>query len=141
MALTQQCINGHKPIYIDAGRIIRGREAIRDWAASDIFAAKVTLDPLDATDDEHGVTITAKVDGTFDRTGLPDPLIMTFKLVARGGKITKLTRGLAESSGVYVLLRFRGYIKRCDRSWSAKLPPFRENDRLLAWLTYNDQSV
>ena len=30
----------------DAGRIIRGLEAIREWAASDIFAANVTIDTL-----------------------------------------------------------------------------------------------
>ena len=80
----------------DAGRIIRGREAIRAWAASDIFAANVTLDALDASGDENDATITAKVDGTFDRTGLPDPLIMTFRIVALGGKITNLTCRLAE---------------------------------------------
>ena len=80
----------------DAGRVIRGREAIRAWAASDIFAADVTLDALDASGDEDDATITAKVDGTFDRTGLPDPLIMTFQIVALGGKITKLTCRLAE---------------------------------------------
>jgi hypothetical protein len=80
----------------DAGRIIRGREAIRVWAASDIFAANVTFDTLDASGDENDATITAKVDGTFDRTGLPDPLIMTFQIVAVGGKITKLTCRLAE---------------------------------------------
>lgn len=80
----------------DAGRIIRGREAIRAWAASDIFAANVTLEALDASGDENDATITAKVDGTFDRTGLPDPLIMTFHIVALDGRITKLTCRLAE---------------------------------------------
>src|SRR5688572_25589724 len=80
----------------DAGRIIRGREAIRAWAASEIFAADVTLDALDASGDEDESMITAKVDGTFDRTGLPDPLIMTFQIAALGGKITKLTCRLAE---------------------------------------------
>ncbi len=80
----------------DAGRIIQGREAIRAWAASDIFTADVTLDALDASGDETDATVTAKVDGSFDRTGLPDPLIMTFRIAATGGKITKLTCRLAE---------------------------------------------
>jgi hypothetical protein len=80
----------------DAGRIIRGREAIQAWAASDIFAANVTFDPLDASGDDNNAMITAKVDGTFDRTGLPDPLIMTFHVVSGGGKITRLTCRLAE---------------------------------------------
>jgi SnoaL-like domain len=80
----------------DAGRIIRGREAIQAWAASDIFAANVTFDVLGTSGDEGDATITAKVDGTFDRTGLPDPLIMTFQIMAVGGKITKVTCRLAE---------------------------------------------
>jgi len=80
----------------DAGRIIRGREAIRAWAASDIFAANVTFDALDASGDENDATIRAKVDGTFDRTGLPDPLIMTFHFIALDQRIDKLTCRLAE---------------------------------------------
>jgi hypothetical protein len=51
----------------DAGRIIRGREAIRAWAAGDIFAPDVALDALDASGDEDDAMITAKLDGTFDR--------------------------------------------------------------------------
>src|SRR5689334_20784058 len=80
----------------DAGRLIRGREAIRSWATSDIFGADVTLHALGARGDETDAMLTAKVDGTFDRTGLPDPLIMTFQIAAQGGKITKLTCRLAE---------------------------------------------
>ena len=80
----------------DAGRIIRGREEIRAWAASDIFGSNVTFTVLDTSGEENDATITAKVDGTFDRTGLPDPLIMTFNVVALEGKITKLTCRLAQ---------------------------------------------
>ena len=75
----------------DAGRIVRDRDAIRKWAAHDIFAASVTLDALDVSEYASGVTITAKVEGTFDRKGLPDPLIMTFDIAFRCGKIAKLT--------------------------------------------------
>lgn len=79
----------------DAGRIITGGEAVRAWAASDIVAANVTFDVLDSRGDDSAATITAKVNGTFDRTGLPDPLIMTFQIAALRGKITKLTCRLA----------------------------------------------
>src|SRR5229473_1509618 len=79
----------------DAGRIFRGREAIRECAASDIFGANVTFTVLDTRGDENDVTITAKVDGTFDLIGLPYPLIMTFNVVALEGMITKLTCRLA----------------------------------------------
>jgi hypothetical protein len=79
----------------DAGRIIRGREAIRAWAAGDIFAVDVTLAVLDAGGDENEATVTARVDSTFDRTGLPEPLIMMFEIAAQDGKITRLTCRLA----------------------------------------------
>jgi hypothetical protein len=58
----------------------------------------VTLDDLDARGDETDAAISAKVDGTFDRAGLPDPLIMTFRNAAPGGRITTLTCRLAERS-------------------------------------------
>jgi uncharacterized protein (TIGR03067 family) len=80
----------------DAGRFIRGSEAIRHWAAHDIFAAAVKFDVLEVGEYESGVTLTAKVDGTFDRTGLPDPLIMTFDIAYRDGRIAKLTCRLAD---------------------------------------------
>src|SRR4051812_20634931 len=81
----------------DAGREIRGREAIRKWAAHDIFAANVTLEVRDVSGTDGDATVTGKVDGTFDRTGLPDPLIMTFRVVGGRGKISGLTCRLAGS--------------------------------------------
>jgi uncharacterized protein (TIGR03067 family) len=81
----------------DAGRIIRGRDAIRQWAAHDIYAASVTLDALDVNEYECGITITAKIDGTFDRKGLPDPLVMTFDIALRCGEIARLTCRLADN--------------------------------------------
>jgi ketosteroid isomerase-like protein len=79
----------------DAGREIRGREAIREWAAHDIFAANVTLEVRDVSGTDGDATVTGKVDGTFDRIGLPDPLIMTFRVVSERGKIGGLTCRLA----------------------------------------------
>ena len=75
----------------DAGREIRGREAIQEWAAHDIFAANVKFEVRNVSGTDGDATVTAKVDGTFDRTGLPDPLIMTFRVVSELGKIGGLT--------------------------------------------------
>ena len=79
----------------DAGREIRGREAIREWAAHDIFAANVTFEVRGVSGTDGDATVMAKVDGTFDRTGLPDPLIMSFRVVSDRGRIGGLTCGLA----------------------------------------------
>jgi hypothetical protein len=41
--------------------------------------------------DRHGdVILTAKLDGTYDKTGLPDPLILTFYFTLRGDRIVTL---------------------------------------------------
>jgi ketosteroid isomerase-like protein len=80
----------------DAGREIRGREAIQKWAAHDIFAANVTFEVRSVSGTDGDATVTGKVDGTFDRTGLPDPLIMTFRVVSERAKIGGLTCCLAD---------------------------------------------
>jgi hypothetical protein len=47
--------------------------------------------------DRDGATVvTTKVDGNFDRTGLPNPVIINHQITAQGGKIVGLTCRLAE---------------------------------------------
>ena len=55
----------------DAGREFRGSAAIGEWSRHEIMDAKVTLEVLAVAEREDEVTITTKVDGNFDRTGLP----------------------------------------------------------------------
>ena len=81
----------------DNGRVLRGLEAIRAWSDKEIFAAQVTLEVLEAVVNDDESVITTKVDGTFDRTGLPDPVIIRHQIVARDGKIAALTCRLAAS--------------------------------------------
>lgn len=78
----------------DAGKLHQGREAIREWMASEIFAPNVTFEVIQAKGDEKEVEFTAQINGDFDRTGLPDPLIMSFQLHAPEGKITRFTSRL-----------------------------------------------
>src|SRR5690349_3165644 len=60
----------------DAGRTLDGREAIGKWAEREIFAVNVTFEVLGSRQHEGEEVITVKVDGSFDKTGLPDPLVM-----------------------------------------------------------------
>ena len=84
----------------DAGREIRGTAAIKAWNDREIMDACVTLEVLDVADADGEVTITTKVDGNFDRTGLPDPVIIDHHLIVEGEKIVQLTCRLAgERSG------------------------------------------
>jgi hypothetical protein len=43
-----------------------------------------------ALDREGNITVHARLDGTYDKTGLPDPLILSFYFSVREGKITQL---------------------------------------------------
>jgi hypothetical protein len=79
----------------DVGREIRGLTAITEWARREIFAVNVSLELMNARECEGQTIITVKVDGTFDRTGLPDPLIMEHCFTIVGGKIAALSCQLA----------------------------------------------
>ncbi len=79
----------------DAGREFRGIAAIKAWSDREITDAKVTLEVLDVADRDGEVTITTKVDGNFDRTGLPDPVIINHHITIEGDKIVGLTCRLA----------------------------------------------
>ncbi|MDB5344361.1 MAG: hypothetical protein JWP89_2738 [Schlesneria sp.] len=74
----------------DAGREFHGLAAIKAWSDSDIFDAHVTFEVLQAVNNGKDTILTTKVDGTFDRTGLPDPLILSHQITIEGGKIVRL---------------------------------------------------
>ena len=75
----------------DVGREIRGITAITEWANREIFAANVTLEVKDAVGRDGQTIVTVKIDGTFDRTGLPDPLLMDHCFTVADDEITTLT--------------------------------------------------
>jgi ketosteroid isomerase-like protein len=79
----------------DIGREFRGTDAIKAWSDREIFDVRVTLEVIECTNREDETVITAKVDGTFDRTGLPDPLILAHYIAVKGGKIVRLRCRLA----------------------------------------------
>jgi ketosteroid isomerase-like protein len=55
-----------------------GRAAIRKWAEREIVADRVTMKVTGATQRSTSACVTAIIDGKFDKTGLPDPLVLTF---------------------------------------------------------------
>ena len=77
-------------VVIDVNRELRGLDAITAWADADIFGAHVHFDVLDVTERLGRTIVRVKIDGTFDRTGLPDPLVMNHKFTVAEGKITEL---------------------------------------------------
>jgi ketosteroid isomerase-like protein len=74
----------------DMQREFVGTSAIRGFAEAEIFGANVTMDVERAWDRHGNVTVHARIDGTYDKTGLPDPLILSFYFSLRDDRITQL---------------------------------------------------
>lgn len=74
----------------DVQREFAGHAAIRAWAEKEIFRDNVTLTVERAFDHYGDVIMHARVAGDFDKTNLPDPLILTFYFSIRNGLITQL---------------------------------------------------
>ena len=74
----------------DAHREFWGTEAIRRWVAREMTGDQVTIDVTEVID-HHGDTIVrGRYDGTFDKTNLPEELILTNYFTVRGDKIVSL---------------------------------------------------
>jgi len=74
----------------DVQREFVGAEAIRAFAAKEIFGDSVTFTPLQAIDRYGDITVHARIDGTYDKTGLPDPLVLSLYFSLREERITQL---------------------------------------------------
>jgi hypothetical protein len=62
----------------DQFREYRGRDEIREWARREIVESHVTMFVTGAMQREEVVIVTARVDGTYEKRGLPDPLVLSF---------------------------------------------------------------
>jgi hypothetical protein len=80
----------------DAGREFCGIPAIKAWSDEEIIAAKVTFEVLKVDDRDGGVAVITKWDGNYDKTGLPDPLILDHQIMVADDKIAALTIRLAD---------------------------------------------
>lgn len=74
----------------DVDRRIEGIEAIKKWSRQDIFAVRARFDVVTVAEHNGRTLLTVKIDGTFDRTGLPDPLLMNQSFLVARGKIAEL---------------------------------------------------
>jgi hypothetical protein len=74
----------------DNGREFRGADAIRGLFTSDIVGAHVTMDVTETAELPGLVVVRARYDGDFDKTNLPDPLILTNYFVLQGDQISAL---------------------------------------------------
>jgi ketosteroid isomerase-like protein len=75
----------------DNRREIWGTDAMRKFFAKEFIGDHVTMEVREVVDHYGDILVRAKFDGTYDKTGLPDELVMTSYFGVRDGKITNLT--------------------------------------------------
>lgn len=74
----------------DNRREIRGTEAIRAFVAKEFVGDNVTMDVREIIDHYGDIIVRARYDGTYDKTNLPDELVMTSYFSLRDGRIVSL---------------------------------------------------
>jgi hypothetical protein len=74
----------------DARREFWGIEAIRRWVARELVGDRVTMAVTEVIEHHGEVIVRARYDGDFDKTNLPDELILTNYFTVRDGKIVSL---------------------------------------------------
>jgi hypothetical protein len=67
-----------------------GIEAIRRWVAKEIVGDKITLEVIEVIDHYGETIVRGRYDGEFDRTNLPDEVILTNYFTVRDEKIVSL---------------------------------------------------
>ncbi|WP_025856614.1 nuclear transport factor 2 family protein [Pseudomonas sp. CHM02] len=74
----------------DASREWFGVDAISKWAEKEIFGDNIRVELVSAYENQGTYIVHLKNDGDFDKTGLPDPVILTNYIRLAGDKITQL---------------------------------------------------
>jgi len=73
-----------------ARREFWGKDAIRAWLDREIIGDKVTTSPTSTAEQYGEVIVHAVTDGDYDKTGLPDPLVLTYYFTVRDDCIVRL---------------------------------------------------
>ena len=88
-----------KDAYVnDNRREIVGIDAIRRWLSKEIVGVKVTMDVREVIDHYGDTIVRAVYDGEYDKTNLPEQLILTNYFSIRDGRIVSLAIIFNQSS-------------------------------------------
>jgi hypothetical protein len=74
----------------DARREIRGIDAIRSFVAKEFVGDHVTMEVREVLNHYGDIIVRARYDGTYDKSNLPEELVMTSYFSVRDGKIVSL---------------------------------------------------
>lgn len=75
----------------DARREINGIDAIRQWITKEMVGDHVTMEVREVVDHYGETIVRSRYDGTYDKTNLPDELVMSDYFRVQDGKIISLT--------------------------------------------------
>jgi hypothetical protein len=67
-----------------------GKTAIREWAERDIIGEQLTMNVTEVIEHYGNFIVTANVDGSFDKRGLPEPLVLAFYFTPHDDQIVQL---------------------------------------------------
>ena len=74
----------------DVRREFSGKDAIRGWVRAEIVGDRVTVEPTEVTQHHEQTILRGRYDGEYDKTNLPDELILTHYFTVRDGRIVTL---------------------------------------------------
>jgi hypothetical protein len=75
----------------DNRREIWGIDAIRAFVAKKFVGDRVTIEVREVIDHHGDIIVRAEYDGDYDKTNLPEVLVMTSYFALRDGRISSLT--------------------------------------------------
>jgi hypothetical protein len=74
----------------DARREFWGAEAIKRWLEEEIIGDRVTMEVIAVVEHYDEIIVAARMDGDFDKSNLPDEIILTHYFTVRDSKIATL---------------------------------------------------
>jgi hypothetical protein len=74
----------------DAHREFWGIDSIRAWVAKELVGDHVSIEVIEAIDHHGQMVVRGRYDGDYDKTNLPDELILTNYFTVSDGKIASL---------------------------------------------------
>lgn len=84
----------------DVQRNFLGTKAVKGWSDREVMVDEVVLKVHQAFEHYGDYIVEVDTDGNFDKTHLPDPLILTQHFTVRDDKIVKLISILVKTSDV-----------------------------------------
>jgi limonene-1,2-epoxide hydrolase len=74
----------------DNRREIRGPDALRAFFAREFVGDSVSIEPVEVIEHHGDIIVRGRYDGTYDKTNLPEVLVMSSYFTLRDGRIVAL---------------------------------------------------